>query len=102
MQIKQLAVEKLKLTSRQQNSEVEIINQWALKKNMVLHERVGLIERKLEAFIREKTGKDDWICRMVHLKMHKKPEKVEISDLNTFLANAKARNANNYSGTDKA
>lgn len=69
--------------------EAEIINQWALKKNMVLHERVGLIERKLEAFIREKGAKTLELPNGT-LKLHKKPDKVEISDLNAFLANAKS------------
>ena len=68
--------------------EVEIINQWALKKNMVLHERIGFIERKLEAFIREKGVKTLEMPNGT-LKLHKKPDKVEISDLNTFLAYAK-------------
>ena len=68
--------------------EVEVINQWALKKNMVLLKRVGLIERKLEAFIREKGVKTLEMPNGT-LKLHKKPDKVEISDLNAFLANAK-------------
>ena len=68
--------------------EIEIINQWTLKKNTALHERVGIIERKLEAFIREKGTKTLEMPNGT-LRLYKKPDKVEITDLSTFLANAK-------------
>ncbi len=87
LQIKELQAD-IETNFKSAEKEIEVINNWALKKNLVMHERVNLIERKLEAFIREKDVKTLDLPNGT-LKLHKKPDKVEISDLNTFLANAK-------------
>lgn len=67
--------------------EIELIKTWALKKNTVLEERKKFLERKLEAFIKER-GEKTISLPNGELKYHKKPDKVEITDLDTFLANA--------------
>jgi len=68
--------------------EVEIINQWALKKNMALHEQVGIINCKLEVYIPEK-GLKTLEMPNGTLKLHKKPDKVEITNLKIFMKQAK-------------
>lgn len=68
--------------------EVEVIKQWALNKNHALQVRIDWIEKKLEAFIKEKGLKTIDLAHGV-LKYHKKPDKVEISDVDLFLKNAK-------------
>jgi len=87
LQIKELQSE-IQANFKSAEREVEVINSWALKKNLVLHERVNLIERKLEIFIKEKNRKTIDLPNGT-LKLHKKPEKVEISDMELFLKQAK-------------
>jgi len=87
LKIKELQTE-IETNFKAAERETEIINMWALKKNNLLHERVCMLERRLEAFIREKDVKTLDLPNGV-LKLHKKPDRVEIIDLNTFLANAK-------------
>ncbi len=64
--------------------EVKIINKFVLKKNTVLDERIKTIERKLEMFIREKDVKSISLANGT-LKMHKKQDRIEIIDMETFL-----------------
>ena len=68
--------------------EVKIINDWALAKNHAMQEKIDMLERKLEAFIREKKVKTIDLPHGV-LKCHKKPDKVEITDIELFLKHAK-------------
>ena len=68
--------------------EVKIINDWAIQKNAALNERLLYIERKLECFIREQGVKTIDLPNGI-LKMHRKPDKVEVSDMETFLKHAK-------------
>ncbi len=68
--------------------EVKIIQDWAINKNAALHERLQFIERKLEAWIREQGLKTIDLPNGT-LKMHKKPDKVEIADMEAFLKHAK-------------
>lgn len=67
--------------------EREIIKNWVLKKNSKLVERSEWIERKLEAFIKEENKKTIDLPNGV-LKYHKKPDRVEIVDLDIFLKSA--------------
>ena len=72
----------------QAEKECGIINNWALTRNTMLTERVRLLELKLKAFILETKQKTIDLPNGV-LKMHKKPDKVEITDIELFLSNAK-------------
>lgn len=67
--------------------EIEIINRFVLKKNSVLDEKIKFIEKKLESFIRERNVKTITLPNG-ELKMHKKPDKVEIYDMEVFLKHA--------------
>ena len=67
--------------------EVQIINEWTLKKNSALQERINLLRLKLENYIREQGKKTIDLPRGT-LKIRKMPDKVEITDMDTFLANA--------------
>ncbi|MFA7420553.1 MAG: host-nuclease inhibitor Gam family protein [Melioribacteraceae bacterium] len=68
--------------------EIDIINRFVLKKNTVLDERIRFVERKLESYIRERGEKSITLCNGT-LKMHKKQDKVEITDMDLFLKHAK-------------
>ena len=67
--------------------EIQHINNWVLHRNMVLDERCKMLERKLEAFIRERQVKTIELPNGT-LKMHKKPNKIEIEDIELFLKHA--------------
>jgi len=71
------------------NKEIELINNWVLKKNLPIQEKVERLERKLEMFIKEKGIKTIDLAHGI-LKLHKKPDKVEITDMDLFLQNANA------------
>jgi hypothetical protein len=68
--------------------EIQHINNWVLQRNMVLDERCKMLERKLEAFIRERQVKTIELPNGT-LKMHKKPDRIEIQDLELFLKHAR-------------
>ncbi|MEO8231490.1 MAG: host-nuclease inhibitor Gam family protein [Ignavibacteriota bacterium] len=67
--------------------EIEIIKEWSLIKNSKLQDKIEFLSRKLEAFIIEE-GKKTIELPNGDLKFHKKPDKVEITDLNEFLKSA--------------
>ena len=87
LQIQQLQ-DKIEHTFSEAEKEVKIINQWALNKNHALQVKIEWMEKKLEAFIRERKAKTIELPHGV-LKCHKKPDKIEITDMDLFLANAK-------------
>ena len=87
LQIKTLNT-KIQKNFSEAEKECEIINNWALTRNSMLTERVRILELKLKAFILETKGKTIDLPNGI-LKMHKKPDKVEITDLELFLKNAK-------------
>ena len=66
-----------------------MIKNWALTKNSKLQNRIDWLAIKLEAFIREQKEKTIELPNGV-LKMHKKPDKVEITDLDVFLKHARS------------
>ena len=72
----------------QAEKECQMINSFTLHKNAQLQEKIRWSEMKLEAFIREKQEKTIALANGT-LKMHKKPDKVEIEDVDLFLKNAK-------------
>ena len=69
--------------------EAELIKNWALTKNSKLQNRVDWLALKLEAFIKEREEKTIELPNGV-LKMHKKPDKVEITDMDLFLKHARS------------
>ncbi|MCE1187622.1 MAG: host-nuclease inhibitor Gam family protein [Ignavibacteria bacterium] len=87
MQVQQMQ-EQIAHNFAEADKEVAIIKQWALNKNHGLQVKIEWIEKKLEAFIREKKVKTLDLPHGV-LKVHKKPDKVEITDLELFLKNAR-------------
>ncbi len=68
--------------------EVKIINNWALQKNSQMQDRISFYEKKLEAFIREEGLKTIELPNGI-LKLHKKPDKAEVTDVEVFLTHAK-------------
>ena len=60
--------------------ECSMINGFIIHKNAQLQERMRWLEIKLEAFIRERKEKTIDLAHGT-LKLHKKPDKVEISDM---------------------
>src|ERR1035437_2591244 len=68
--------------------EINLINNWTLTRNSVLNERTQVLERKLEQFIRERQLKTLELPNGI-LKLHKKPDKVEIEDMELFLKHAR-------------
>src|ERR1035441_8933124 len=68
--------------------EIQHINNWVLQRNIVLDERCKMLERKLEAFIRERKVKTIELPNGT-LKMHKKPDRIEVQDLELFLKHAR-------------
>lgn len=68
--------------------ECEIIRNWALERNSKLSDKIKFLELKLEAFIKERDEKTIDLPNGV-LKLHKKPDKIEVEDIELFLKNAK-------------
>lgn len=68
--------------------ECTMIRNFILSKNSQIQERIKWLEMKLEAYIRERGDKTISLCNGT-LKMHKKPDRVEIEDLELFLKNAR-------------
>lgn len=67
--------------------ECNLIKDFVIKKNLALQEKINWFELKLEAFIKERGLKTITLPNGT-LKMHKKPDKIEIEDLQLFLKNA--------------
>ena len=89
MLIEILQLEKQIQTNFEQASrEREIIKNWALTRNSSLASRIEFLSKKLELFIKE-TGEKTINLPNGILKMHKKPDKVEVEDLELFLKNAR-------------
>ena len=87
LQIKQLT-KQIEYNFSQSEKECSMINTFVLHKNAQLQERIKLIEIKLQSFILEKKEKTIALPNGT-LKMHKKPDRVEIEDLDLFLKKAK-------------
>ena len=71
----------------QAKAETDIINNWALTVNSNRQDKITFIEHKLEAFIREENVKTLDLANGI-IKLHKKPDTIEISDLDMFLKSA--------------
>lgn len=68
--------------------ECTMIRNFVLTKNSQIQERINWIEKKLEAYIAERGDKTISLPNGT-LKMHKKPDRVEIEDLELFLKNSR-------------
>ena len=73
---------------KEAEKECQLINSFVLQKNFQLQERIRFMELKLESFIKERKEKTITLPNGT-LKMHKKPDKIEIEDIELFLKNAK-------------
>ncbi len=87
LQVKQMQ-EQIGYNFAEAEKEVQLIKQWALNKNHALQVKIDFIEKKLEYFTKEKGQKTIDLPHGV-LRYYKKPDKVEISDIDLFLKNAK-------------
>jgi phage host-nuclease inhibitor protein Gam len=69
--------------------EIEIIKEWTLNQNTKLQDKIEMLSRKLKAYIREENKKT---IELPHgeLRFHKKPDRIEISNLDEFLKSATA------------
>lgn len=79
--------EKIESNFKTAEQETALINQWAINKNTTLNERKLFLEKKLESYIRERGEKSISLANGT-LKMHKKQDKVEITDMELFLKHA--------------
>ena len=68
--------------------ECQMINNFILSKNSQIQERINWLEKKLEAFIQERGDKTISLANGT-LKMHKKPDRIEVEDSELFLKKAK-------------
>ena len=68
--------------------ECTMIRNFVISKNSQIQERIKWLERKLEAYIREQEEKTITLPNGT-LKMHKKPDRIEVEDLELFLKNAR-------------
>ena len=68
--------------------ECTMIQNFVLSKNAQIQERIKWLEMKLESYIREREEKTISLCNGT-LKMHKKPDRIEVEDLELFLKNAR-------------
>lgn len=73
--------------------EVQIINEWALKRNSIIQEKANLLRLKLENYIRQE-GKKTIELPHGTLKIRKMPDKVEITDMELFLSKANSQMVN--------
>lgn len=87
LQIKQINSQ-ISYNFSQAEKECSMINNFVLQKNAQLQEKVKWLELKLEGFIRERGVKSIPLTNGT-LKMHKKPDRVEVEDLELFLKNAR-------------
>ena len=68
-------------------TEIEILQQWALKRNTVIKEKADFLKLKLESFIRQEGKKTIDLPHGI-LKLHKKGDRVEITDMDAFMISA--------------
>ena len=78
----------IKHNFQEAQKECDLIQNFVLQKNSQIQERIKWLEMKLEAFIRERGDKTISLANGT-LKMHKKPDKVEVEDLELFLKNSR-------------
>ncbi len=79
----------IETTFQEAETEKKLIDEWALSHNVKHQERAEYLTTKLEAFMFNEAKKTLDLPHAV-LKLHKKPDKVEVNDMDIFLANASA------------
>src|SRR5574338_639538 len=87
LQIKQIT-KQIEYNFSQSEKECSMISSFVLHKNAQLQEKIRWLELKLEAFIKDKKEKTISLPNGT-LKMYKKPDKVEIENLDLFLKKSK-------------
>jgi len=87
MEISQLE-KQIQSNFEQAAREREIIKNWALSRNSSRASRIEVLSKKLEVLIKE-TGEKTINLPNGILKMHKKPDRIEVDDLELFLKNAR-------------
>ena len=88
LQIKKLQ-EEIAQNFSNADKEIEIIKNWALSKNSVIQEKINILEKKLEQFIRDSEKKTIDLPNGI-LKVRKSPDKAEVENLELFLSKATA------------
>lgn len=73
---------------QESEKEVEIIRNWALSKNSKLNDKIEFLKTKLESFLRERNERTLDLPNGI-IKIRKKPDRVEVTDVDLFLQNAK-------------
>jgi hypothetical protein len=86
MQIRDLKTD-VEKTLALADEEARLIHEWALARCVRKQERIAYLESELDAYIRARKLKT---IDLPHgtLKIRRKPDRVEIYDMDTFLANA--------------
>lgn len=71
------------------DKECTMIQNFVLSRNSQIQGRINWLEKKLESYIRERGEKTITLPNGT-LKMHKKPDRVEVEDLELFLKKARS------------
>ena len=67
--------------------DIELIRRWAVNENLKRTERIEMLKSKLDSYIRS-TDKKTITLPHGTLKLRRKPDKVEVTDLELFIKNA--------------
>ena len=67
--------------------ECQIIKDWAIQINSKIQNKVEFLEMKLESYLREEGVKTMDLAHGI-LKLYKRPDRVEVTDLESFLKSA--------------
>jgi hypothetical protein len=67
--------------------ECQIINNWAIQINSKIQSKLDFLEMKIESYLKE-TGLKTMDLAHGILKLYKKPDRVEVNDLEAFLSSA--------------
>lgn len=69
------------------NKEIQIIREWQNRQTVPIQEEIEYLERKLHDFMTLQNNKTIELAHGI-LKLHKKPDRVEIADMDLFLKSA--------------
>ena len=69
--------------------EIKIVNDWALLRSSKLQDRINWLATKLESFIRSRGAKTIDLPNGT-LRIRKSQDKIEVTDIDAFLASARA------------
>jgi Bacteriophage Mu Gam like protein len=74
----------------QTEKEIQILNEWTLRKNSKLQDRIDFMSKKLEAYMREQEGVKTIDLPNGKLLRRKQPDKIQIENFDEFMLNADA------------